>query len=138
MEVTVTMEEALVILIQALMAIGAAYLTAPITTVLVNFSKLVPVLNYLPGETLRLLIAVLLTLLSWVAVALGLGAQLDTILGVVAQVGAILWGYFGNSMVATKIHNAAVAQGERSILGYQRTPVHVVANGVVVRKKRHV
>lgn len=113
-----SIEEAVVILLEALMVVVGAWLQAPITTLLVNVIK-----RFIPSanpEAARFLFAVGFTILSWIAVNLGFGLEFDNLISVIAQIGAILWGYYENSMRATRIYLTAAAANESQLFGYQR------------------
>jgi len=122
MEVIVQPEEAFVILWNAIIAIGAGYLSAPITTVLTNGGKLIPGINKLSAVTLRAVIAVVLTVLTWVFTALGLQIQFEGIVEILGVVGTMLFQTFFNIQGSGKVHQQGRALGDKQIFGFSRTP----------------
>lgn len=114
------MEEALQMLLNVLVSIGMGYAQSPLTTLLVNISKVIPFLGNLSGQLLQTLWAVILTVLTWIAYSYFTHPQVDSIVQFLGVIAAAIMQLFFNTQVSARIHASAYTRGNQ-LFGYTRS-----------------
>lgn len=106
-------------LVTALLAALSTAIASPLTATVVSVLKRLPAFANFTGEQLNLGVASLLTVLMWGAVALGYGAQADTVYQLLYAILPILFGIGGNFAGNKAVYNAA-NRNDVPVVGYQR------------------
>lgn len=120
MDPVMTPDQAFQMLMNVLIAIGVGYASSPVTTLLVNLSKVLPFLSGFSGQVLQSVWAVLLTVLTWIGYATLTQVQVDNLTQFMGVIATALLQLFFNSQGAATIHAAAAAKGNH-MFGYKRS-----------------
>lgn len=116
----ITVNEAAELLIAALTAIAAGGLVnAPITTFVVSLVKRVPALATVSGGTIQFVVGLLLTVVFWLAQAVGLQVQFESITEVIATTGPIILGLLTTLAGSNALYQVARTQ-RAGVIGYSR------------------
>ncbi len=102
-----------------LMGIAGALVTAPITLFAVGLLKRVKALNPIKSEWLALIVALILTVVYWVAQLTGYDGQWNSLLHAVEVAGPAIVTLVGTLFGAGALYNSSAARNV-PILGYQR------------------
>lgn len=102
-----------------LIGIAGALVTAPITLFVVGLLKRVKVLNSIKSDWLALIVALILTVVYWVARWTGYEVQLNSLLHAVEVAGPAIVTLVGTLFGAGALYNSAAARNV-PILGYRR------------------
>lgn len=116
----ITIEQAAELLLAAITAIVAGGLgSAPITTFLVSVLKHIPALNVVPASTLQFVTGFVLTVIFWIAQALGVEVQLQSVMDFALVVGPAILGLLATLSGSSLWYQAAKKTGA-GFVGYQR------------------
>lgn len=105
--------------LQFLAGVAGALVTAPITLFAVGLLKRIKVLSAVKSEWLALIVAILLTVIYWIAQRTGYEVQLNSLLHAVEVAGPALVTLVGTLFGAGALYNSAASRNV-PILGYRR------------------
>ncbi len=105
----------------ALLAMFASAIASPLTAPLVSLIKRIPLLKEVPGEQINLVVAIILSVVMWGAVALGFGKEADAIYQLAYAVLPVLVS-IGSGFVSTQGVYQYGVKKNIPVLGYARTP----------------
>src|SRR5690554_6419280 len=116
----ISVNEAAELLIAALTSIVAGGLGgAPITMFLVSVFKHIPALDDIPSQTIQFVVGLVLTVLLWIAQALGMEVQFQSIAEAIVVIGpAVL------SLLATLTGSSLLYQSVKGRAGFVRSEEH--------------
>lgn len=108
-------------LIALMISIFAGAMVSPVTAPVVSIVKRLPFLSGFSGDQLNLAVAMVLSVLTWIAGIFGLAPQLDTLFQVIVALSPVFAGLFVNYASNQGIYQWA--KGKRMpMVGYARTP----------------
>lgn len=116
----ISIDKAAELILAALTSIAVGGLAgAPITLFLVSIAKHIPALNNIPAATIQFVVGLLLTVAYWVAQAVGVQVQFNSVLEFVTAVGPAILALLTTLSGSALLYQTA-KRSQAGFLGYQR------------------
>jgi hypothetical protein len=117
-------------LIALLLSVFAGAIASPVTMPIVSVVKRLPFLDGFSGDQLNLAVAMLLSVLTWLAGVFGLAPQLDTLFQVIVALSPVFAGLYVSYASNQGLYRWANSKN-MPIVGFARTPQRVQRSTVV-------